>query len=156
MTARPMLVAFVGLLSTGCLSSRTAGSRAQQADGRTFGSFKVASAPLGNPNLTVTSCQSGGRLSFVGADLFDDTARMAIRLVIDPLYGPGVRVFSLDAPFDKTVVFTRGECKAFHFALDSSGWRVNDVTEYHVTLEIDCSRPNGESLAGQATIRNCS
>jgi hypothetical protein len=155
MTVRPMLVVLVGILSSGCLSSQTAGSRSHE-EGRTFGSFKVASASLENPFLTITSCQSGARLSFVGVDLFDDAARVAVRLVVDPLYGPGVRVFSLDAPFDKTLVFTRGECKAFHFAVDESGWRVNDVTEYHATLEIDCSRPNGESLSGQAAIRNCS
>jgi len=65
-----------------------------------------------------------------------------------------VRVFSTEAPFDRSVVFRRSDCAVFHFSLDSTGWRVNDVEDYRVTLQLDCSRP-GERVSGSASSSHC-
>ncbi len=157
MTVRPMpAVLLLGLLSAGCASSRPAGSAGGTQEARTFGSFKVASAHLENSAPAVTSCQAGDRLSFVGVDLFDDAAGTVVRLVVDPLYGPAVRVFALDDPYDKSVVFRRDDCRTFKFEMKTSGWRINGATEYHLKLELDCARPTGDSIVGQVAIRNCS
>ena len=60
-----------------------------------------------------------------------------MRLVVDPLGDAAVRVFSAAAPFERSVVFRRGECGVFHFSLDSTGWSINDVDDYAVTLQLD-------------------
>jgi hypothetical protein len=78
-----------------------------------------------------------------------------VRLVVDPRDGPAVRVFSIDAQFDKTAVFRRPDCQVFHFSLDTTGWRVNDVYDYRVTLQLDCSR-EGEAIKGEASATHCS
>ena len=59
------------------------------------------------------------------------------------------------SPFEKTTVFRRPECRVFHFSLDATGWRINRVQDYRLTLELDCSNTNGDSLIGKASVTHC-
>ena len=110
---------------------------------------------LGDHLLAASECTAGDRQLFLGADFATWSSPLVVRLVVDPLDGPAVRVFSTDAQFDETVVFRRSDCQVFHFSLERTGWRINDVTDYRVTLQLDCSRP-GESLKGSASSTHCS
>ena len=144
------------LLLTGCLtghplaeSASTAGSPSQA-----LGSFEVESPSLGKQTLTATECSSGDRQFFLGGDFTAQGSELVLRLVVDPLEGPGVRVFPASAPFDKDVVFRRSECGVFHFSLDETGWRVNGVYDYRLTVDVDCSRA-GETIRGKASTTHC-
>jgi hypothetical protein len=142
-------------LLAGCLSGRpVGGSRVASAPPSALGSFTVTSGTLGNSVLAPTACSAGDRELFLGADLSSSDSDLVVRLVVDALDGPAVRVFAATAPFDRTVVFRRSECGVFHFSLDSTGWRVNDRYDYRLTLQLDCSR-NGESIAGSASTTHC-
>ncbi|HNX50282.1 MAG TPA: hypothetical protein PLS53_16510 [Thermoanaerobaculaceae bacterium] len=144
------------VLLTGCFSSRPIGGpEASAGNPSPLGSFTVSSRVLGDQVLTPSSCRAGDRQLFLGADFAGSTSPLVLRLVVDPLDGPAVRVFSTDAQFDKTVVFRRSDCQVFHFSLDSTGWRINDVYDYRVTLQLDCSR-EGESIKGEASATHCS
>jgi hypothetical protein len=144
------------LLLTGCLtghpvaeSASTAGSQSQ-----VLGSFEVESPSLGKQTLTATGCTSGDRQFFLGGDFTAQNSELVLRLVVDPLEGPGVRLFSASAPFDNSVVFRRSECRVFHFSLDTTGWRVNGVYDYRLTVDFDCSRA-GETIRGKASTTHC-
>ena len=143
------------VLLAGCFSSKPIGGPgASNGSSPTLGTFAVTSQVLGDHVLTPSACTAGDRQLFLGADFATPSSPLVVRLVVDPLDGPAVRVFSTDAQFDRTVVFRRSDCQVFHFSLDSTGWRVNDVTDYRVTLQLDCTR-DAESIKGEASATHC-
>lgn len=152
----------LGLLALGgaplllsCFSSHPISElRGLSSDGQPLGSFAVSSQALGDQTFTPTLCKAGARQFFLGADLTSEPPSLVLRLVVDPLEGPAVRLFRPEAQFDKTVVFHRSDCAVFHFSLDSTGWRINEIEDYTITLQLDCSR-TGEKLSGTASSTHC-
>jgi len=140
----------------GCLSSRPVPefAGATGSASQALGSFTIASPVLGQKTLSPTSCSAGDHQFFLGADFSDPASGLVLRLVVDALEGPAVRLYAADAEFDKSVVFRRAECSVFHFSLDSTGWRVNKVYDYRLTLQLDCSRA-GDSIVGSLSSTHC-
>jgi hypothetical protein len=153
--ACPLLLMPV-LLLVGCLSSQPVSnfSGALSSQGQALGSFTVSSQTFSNQALVPSVCSSGDRLFFLGGDFTAENTDLVLRLVIDPLEGPAARLFSAQQPFDKSIVFRRSDCNVFHFSLDTTGWRVNEVYDYSITLELNCSRP-GETISGRVSTTHC-
>ena len=153
MTAKVLGVGAVlsATLLTGCLSSLPV---SEAPGGGSLGSFDVAVPAVTQGRVEPAACSAGDRQQFLGADLADPASGVVVRLVVDPLGDAAVRVFAAAAPFDRSVVFRRAECATFHFSIDSTGWRVNDVDDYRVTLQLDCRTAAG-SIAGQASATHC-
>jgi hypothetical protein len=126
----------------------------EHATDPTLGSIQVSSPSLGERTLAPTSCTAGSRQFFLGGDFADEKSGVIIRLVVDPIASPAIRVFSAATPFDKNLVFHREECSSFHFSLDSTGWRINHIEDYRLTLNVDCSR-NGETVRGSVSATHC-
>ena len=82
-------------------------------------------------------------------------AGKVVRLGVDPLEGPAARVFASAAPFGETAIFRRSECRVFHFSLDTTGWRIDHIQDYRLSLELDCANQAGDSLAGKASASHC-
>jgi len=142
-------------LMMSCLSSRPVeGTGAGRAEEQPLGSFTLESGTFGDSTLAPTVCAAGDRQSFLGADLQTPGSPVVLRLVVDPIEGPAVRLYSTEAPFDKSVVFRRSDCSVFHFSLDSTGWRINDYEDYRLTLQLDCAR-EGEHITGNASSTHC-
>ncbi len=142
-------------LFTSCFSLAPAPvSAADGAASAALGEIQVSSPGLGNVTVVPTDCASGARQYFLGGDFVDGRSGMTVRLAIDPIGSPAIRVFSQSAPFDKSVAFRREECSVFHFSLDSTGWRVNHVDDYRITLNVDCARGD-ESVRGTASTVHC-
>ena len=142
-------------LLTSCLSGGPLGDfKATPAEPSTLGSFTVSSQVIGSQIFSPSHCTAGDHQFFLGADLKSEDSNLVVRLVVDPLDGPAVRVFSADAQFDRTVVFRRSDCGVFHFSLDLTGWKINDVYDYRLMLQLDCSRP-GESVKGSVSTTHC-
>jgi len=141
-------------LLSGCLSGSAVDLPGGAESGQPLGRIEVESSALGSMTLAPESCSSGDLQSFLGGDFSDSANATVVRLVVDPLDGPAVRVFKAAAPFEGDFVFRRTECAVFHFSLDSTGWRVNDVYDYRITLEVDCERP-GEFVKGSLSTTHC-
>ncbi len=139
------------LLATSCFSGL--GGIPSVQSGAT-GSFSVTSKTFGDQTLTPSDCASGDRQFFLGGDFSSSTSPLVLRLAVDPVSGPAVRLFSADAPWEHSIVFRRSDCAAFHFTLDSTGWRINDVYDYRFTLQLDCRRA-GEAISGSASSAHC-
>ena len=148
-----VLCALFGLLTASCFSSHPIADSGSSATGP-LGSFTIDSRVFEKQELAPTECMAGDRQLFLGFDLSSGTSPVVVRLAVDPIDGPAVRVFSSDAPFDKAVVFRRADCSAFHFSLGETGWRINHVADYRVSLELDCTR-SGEQLRGSASSTHC-
>jgi hypothetical protein len=150
-------------LGVGCFSA-TPGLDAHGAAGPSdpsdanaarLGSFTVAS--IGAPPGTIepTQCLAGDNELFLGVDLVDPATRLVVRLAIDPLAGPALRVFDSGARFDRSVLFFREECATFTMDFGSTGWIVNDIIVRRVELEVDCENEDGATIRGKATAARC-
>jgi len=139
-------------LTAGCLSNRATAS--SDGTGAPPGAFTLSRAGAPPVALSTAACVSGERQQFLGADFSDEAAGYTVRLVVDPLSGPAARVFSNAHPFDDSAVFQRSDCRVFHFAVDSTGWRIDHYEDYKVSLELDCAG-DGVSLAGKAAAEHC-
>jgi hypothetical protein len=144
-----------GLVVVSACSTTPIGGEGDRAAVAPLGSLTLSGPTFGGQALAPAACVSGERQFFLGFDLHDDKAGVVTRLVIDPVNGPIIRVFASAAPFDKTVVFHRADCRVFHFSLDFTGWRINRVDQLSVSLELDCRLPSGESIVGKAADAHC-
>jgi hypothetical protein len=152
-----MVIFTLALLTLGCFSNQIAPSDRKGTAGglQSLGPFRLSSVSLGQFTISPSSCTSGDRERFLGADFSDESAGVVVRLVVDPLDGPAVRVFASAAPFEKSVVFRRSECRVFHFSLESTGWRINGVQDYRVSLDLDCVSKGGDTLDGKVSASHC-
>jgi hypothetical protein len=140
------------LLAAACSSSSGQGRERASAP---LGAFTLDGPNFGAHALAPAQCRVGQREQFLGFDFLDSQAGIAARLVVDPATGPVVRVFRSAAPFDSTVLFHRSDCRVFHFSLDETGWRINRIDQLRVSLELDCSLPSGDRIAGKAEDPGC-
>ena len=46
-------------------------------------------------------------------------------------------------------------CKALRVTFEPTGWRVDDVYDYRITLDVDCTRADGTALVGKASTTHC-
>jgi hypothetical protein len=150
-----IVLCFAVIALTGCFSSKPViPTGAENGAAPTLGSIEVSSRSLGQLTVAPTACTAGSRQFFLGGDFADEKNGVVVRLAVDPVASPAVRVFSAAAPFDKSIVFHRKECSVFHFSLDSTGWSINRVEDYRLTLNVDCSR-NDESVRGTVSATHC-
>ena len=152
---RALISAFLlGMIAVGpaCSSSSTSGTSDKAEP---LGTFTLAGPTFGTHTLYPKRCASGERQYFLGFDFTDEAEGIVARLVVDPTGVPVVRVFSTAAPFDKTIVFRRTECRVFHFSVDSTGWRINRIDQLSVSLDVDCDLPSGDRIAGKAQDSGC-
>ena len=114
-------------------------------------------ASIGAPPGTISpaSCIAGDHDLFLGADLVDPDTGLVVRLVIDPLQGPVLRIYDGDAPFDRSVLFFRDECTVFTMSLAETGTTVNNIIERHLELEVDCENEDGATIRGSAAAARC-
>jgi hypothetical protein len=151
----PLLLA-VASLCGGCLSTLPIDMGSDSGGGQqSLGSIVLVSNRLGNETIVPSTCAAGDRQSFLGGDFADEKSGFIVRLVVDPLEGPAARVFSSATPYDKTAVFHRSDCRTFHFSLDSTNWRINDVQDYRISLTLDCSDKDGDTISGNVSATHC-
>jgi hypothetical protein len=149
------LVLVLGMaILTACATSEQGGNGDRGA-GTPSGSLILSGPAFGKRTLLPTVCLAGERELFQGFDLRDEKAGVVTRLIVDPATGPVVRVFAASAPFDKTVLFHRSECRAFHFSLERTGWRINRIDQLDVSLDLDCQLSSGEGIVGKVAAPGC-
>jgi hypothetical protein len=137
-------------LGAGCVS--VPGTAAGKPD--VSGELSIQGPTFGDTRLPLDRCASGEHQVFLGAD-FTGPGTLVARLAVDPLSGPGVRVFDSTAPFGKSFVVRQSECDHFHFSLSRSGWRINEVWVLHLTLDIDCASADGDVIRATVTSATC-
>lgn len=140
-------------LLTACASAPAGNGEGET--GAPLGSFSFSDPTVGSQTVLPAACFAGGREFFLGFDLVDQSSGLDIRLVVDPATGPVIRVFALAAPFDRTILFQRADCREFHFLLAPTGWRINGVRQLDVSLELDCQLANGDRIVGKASDPGC-
>ncbi len=147
--------ALLGCFSTAPgLAAHSAGQGSGESQGA-LGSFEVASVGAPPGRIAPASCVAGDRELFLGADLVDPGTKLVVRLVIDPLDGPALRIYDADAPFDRSVLFFREDCATFELDLEPTGWIVNDIVVRRLELKVDCENETGATIRGSASAGRC-
>lgn len=141
----------------GCFSSATglAAAHAAGEPGKRLGSFEVASIGAPRGTIAPATCVAGDHELFLGADLVDPDTHLVVRLVVDPLDGPALRVYDADAPFERSVLFFRDECTTFGMELGETGTMVNNIVERRLELEVECENEDGATIRGSAAVARC-
>jgi hypothetical protein len=111
---------------------------------------------LGKGELKTNQCQSGSRRSFLGADAYDQNTKevLVLRLVIDPIEGPVVRLYK-DSDSGPSLVLRKSDCSTFDYTLESTGSMVNFVSEMRFGMHLDCRGPKGDLVVGNVELPAC-
>lgn len=150
--AARVLCGAVLTFSSGCFSAKGPDKGDAAAP---LGRFAVSGPTFGEKELLPGACSTGELQHFLGADFHDARTGLVVRLAVDPMKGPAVKVFAAETPFERALLFRREDCRVFHFSLRHTGWRINDVRSLETSLEVDCASPSGETLAGSARDGSC-
>jgi hypothetical protein len=88
--------------------------------------------------------------------MYDDTTKehLELRLAIDPLTGPAVRMMK-ESETDPSIIVRPRNCRTFEYKLESTGRSVNSVTEVRVSLRLDCRSKAGDYLVGNVELPEC-
>ncbi len=142
---------------SGCLASATGlePATAGASSGGRLGSFEVASIGAPPGTIAPAACVVGDHQLYLGADLVDPDSNLVVRLVVDPLDGPALRVYDADEPFDRSVLFFRDECTTFTMELEETGAVVNNIVERRLELEVECENEDGATIRGSASVAHC-
>ena len=151
-TVVPAVLAVAAGLLAGCVSLTTPELGGAPA---VSGTLSVSGPALGTESLAAGACRSGEYEVFLGADFTGVGSPLTARLAVEPLSGPGVRIFRTAEPFGPAVLVRRSDCAVFHFSLERTGWQINDVYALRVSLELDCTLPTGDAVRGSLSGASC-
>lgn len=150
--------AVLGCFSSAPRLSATSASRGSGDAGEpggSLGAFDVASVGAPPGKVTPKSCVAGDHELFLGADLVDPGTKLVVRVVVDPLDGPALRVYDSATPFERSVLFFRDECTTFEMNLEPTGWIVNDIVVRRLQLNVECENEEGATIRGSAAAARC-
>ena len=139
------------LLQAGC----AAPTALVGSDGGPSGKIQITSGILGKVVLTPSVCNSGERQLFLGADFIDSAQGTALRLILEPTGTATLRAFNTAHPLNPGVVISQAACRKFQVSLERTGWRINDIYDLRVNLDVDCRSVLGDSVQGMLAVAHC-
>lgn len=141
-----------------CSPSSSADATEQKRDvmeSGALGTVAISSTALGQVTISPPSCRAGGPQFFLGADFEDQRAGLVLRFLLDPLEGPAFRLYAKSAPFEKSIVFRRGDCRTLKFSFNPTTMRIDRVQDYRMSIEFECATPRGDSISGKLAADHC-
>jgi len=150
------LLASLGILlfASGCISTGPGAGQGRR-EPATTGSITLSGPTFGDVTLAPGSCRSGEHEVFLGADFSSPGSDLVVRLVVDPLEAPGVRIFDRNDRSGKTLVLRKADCAGFEVSLGRKGWQLNDVYVLEAHIQLDCSLPGGDRVEGRVATESC-
>jgi len=103
----------------------------------------------------LVGCQSGDRDYFSGVDLRDETRQAVVRLVIDPMDGPRLKVMDGGQGSARTLTLGRSSCRTLEAEVEPTAWRVNRVRDVNGLLEAECTGDGGVEVSVHVHFTHC-
>jgi hypothetical protein len=149
-------VLLLSALTLSACASGTRGAGSRPAPSQPSNAVAFSGPSLGSGELFTNKCISGGQFAFRGADVADGNTKeiLVLRLVIDPLQGPAVRLFK-DSETGPSLILKPADCTTFKYEFGSTGRSVNFVTEVKVSLQLDCRTKKGDAVVGNVDLPAC-
>ena len=66
-----------------------------------------------------------------------------------------MRVFDTAQPFKPGIVVRHAACNKVLISFERTGWRINDIYDVRVSLDVDCRTASGDTLQGTLTVAHC-
>jgi hypothetical protein len=135
----------------GCVSTSIGGALPNA------GAAEVGSATLsvGEQRYQLDACRSGDRAHFLGVDLEDRQGVAGVRLVMDPIDGPRVRLALGRGEARQRVDLVPGRCRQFEANVRPTGWIVNTVRDVSGSIDAECSGDPGPAVSLHARFSHC-
>lgn len=130
------------LLAAACVSTRT--------DGRVV--LGDAAWPAG---LAPSKCYSGARESFHGVDLVDPSSHALLRVALDPILGPRLRLVEAAGGEQRVTILGPEECAVLDVEVSPTAWRVNHVRDVSGHARFACRTAQGRALEADLRFEHC-
>jgi hypothetical protein len=105
--------------------------------------------------LTPSHCYSGAREYFHGVDLVDPSSHTLLRVVVDPILGPRLRLVEGGDGEPRVTLLDREQCRVLDAEVDPTAWRVNHVRDVSGHLRLECRGGDGRWLRADLTFSHC-
>jgi hypothetical protein len=130
-----LLLAFFEL---GCATTQLAGTAEP--------SIEQATLSVDERQYRLDACSSGDLEYFLGVDLADQARSAFVRLVIDPLDGPRVKVVLRNGEAREELVLGPEQCLQLDAGVKPTGWRINTVRDFSGFVSAECRREDGRAV----------
>jgi hypothetical protein len=121
----------------------------------TSGALQGATFSIGAERYHVDVCRSGDLEYFLGVDLEDQARGAVVRLFIDPMYGPRLRVIHGTGESREIAILGRSQCRELEADLRTTGWRVNTVRDFSGSLDAECKSDAGHDVSVHVRFEHC-
>jgi hypothetical protein len=137
------------LLAPGCVRTAVQSMGPREPGG------VAAPAPLliDDRPSAISACLSGDRGYFLGVDLIARASDVRLRVLMDPLDGPRLKLFRPDQ--GAADVLGPEQCSELRASVRPTGWRVNHVRDVAGELAASCALRDGGRLEARVTFEHC-
>ncbi len=144
---RRAMLAFLVALELACASTKLAGGPSS--------SLEQATLSVGERQYRLDACSSGDLEYFLGVDLADQARTAVVRLVIDPIEGPRVRLDVREGEARERLVLEPAECRQLEARIEPTGWRVNTVRDFSGSVDAECRSGDGRAISLHVRFSHC-
>jgi len=148
---RGTTVTLLGLSCLACVRTRLAGAPRELTHER----LTAATVALDGEVHRLATCWSGDREYFLGVDLADENQGTFLRLAIDPMDGPRLRLTRGSGASAERLHFDASACRELRAEIEPTGWRVNHVRDFKGELKADCTHANGTHMVAHVAFSHC-
>jgi hypothetical protein len=147
-----ILVFLLPALAAGCASTSIRGGAPPRAGAP---EADHATLSVGDQRYLLDTCRSGDLAHFLGVDLEDRHGAALVRLVVDPLDGPRVRIVHGRGESRQRIDLTPGRCRVFDAWVQPTGWIVNTVRDVSGAIDAECPGDPGPAVDLHARFAHC-
>ena len=109
----------------------------------------------GDQQFRFEACHSGDLEHFLGVDLVDRLHGAIVRVAIDPIDGPRVRIVYGRDGSRQRVDPTPGRCRQFDADARATSWIVNDVRDVSGFVDVECAAEPGPLVSLHVRFSHC-
>jgi hypothetical protein len=144
----PAAVAVLAGLTSACVAHTSVHGLPAATTG---GVAPGAGLTIGDRVLPVTGCRSGDHSHFLGADLVGASGEPLLRVLIDPLEGPRLRLLGRSG----RAVLGPDQCPELRASVHDTGWRVNEIRDVAGEVQARCTLEDGAMLEAHIVFDHC-
>ena len=131
----------------GCVSTRLAGGSST--------SIEQATLSVGDRQYQFDACRSGDREYFLGVDLASRRSAVSVRLVIDAMEEPRLRVILGEGGAKEGLALGRDQCRQLEAQVRHTGWRINTVRDLSGFIDAECRDDEGQAISLHVRFSHC-
>jgi len=109
----------------------------------------------GRQQFHLEACRSGDLEYFLGVDMADRDGKALVRLVIDPMDGPRLKVVLRTDEGPESFVLTRDQCRQLEAQVEPTGWRINTVRDFSGFIDAECGRGGASPVSLHVRFSHC-